>query len=131
MSRPDNMAPNRLMRSVPGVPRSPTYVEDSVVNRELHRLFVRESLADKAGGNVGQPIGVDERDVADLRCRQKRGELADELDPAFVMLALQAAVSAGVTFPGDVRKLTGLGPASPEFAERYGEELRRLVRRLA
>jgi TetR/AcrR family transcriptional regulator len=40
-------------------------------------------------------------------------------------------VSAGVTYPGDVRKLTGLDPASPEFAKRYAEQLRRIVRHLS
>jgi hypothetical protein len=47
-----------------------------------------------------------------------------------VLLVLQAAVVAGVVFPGDVKRLTGLDPGSPEFLARMGEQLRRLVRRL-
>jgi hypothetical protein len=39
-------------------------------------------------------------------------------------------VSAGITFPDDVRRLTGLDPATREFAERYAEKLRRVVRHL-
>jgi AcrR family transcriptional regulator len=105
------------------------YVEDSVENRELHRLFVRESLEDAAAEGEGR-VGIDEADVADVRRRQREGELADDLDPAFLLLALQGAVSAGITFPDDVRRLTGLDPASPEFAELYAEQLRRIVRHL-
>jgi AcrR family transcriptional regulator len=106
------------------------YVEDSVEHHELHRLFVRESLEDAAPPGQGR-VGISEADVADLRRRQRDGEITDALDPAFLLLALQAAVSAGVTFPDDVRRLTGLDPATPEFAERYTEQLRRIVRHLS
>lgn len=105
------------------------YVEDSVEERELHRLFVRESLEDAAPAGQGR-VGISEADVADLRRRQRDGEIADDLDPAFLLLALQGTVSAGITFPDDVRRLTGLDPATREFAERYAEQVRRIVRHL-
>jgi TetR/AcrR family transcriptional regulator len=106
------------------------YAEDASNQYELHRLFIRESLdAPPEGGSEG--LGIREADVADVRRRQAEGEIADDLDPAFLLLALEAAVGAGVIFPGDVRRLTGLDPASPEFAERYAEQLRRIVRHLA
>ena len=105
------------------------YVQDTVEQRELHRVFVRESLEDAAPAGQGR-VGVSEADVADVRRRQSEGEIADDLDPAFLLLALQGAVSAGVTFPDDVRRLTGLDPATREFAERYAEQLRRIVRHL-
>jgi TetR/AcrR family transcriptional regulator len=105
------------------------YVEDSVENRELHRLFVRESLEDAAPAGQGR-VGISEADVADLGRRQRDGEIADDLDPAFLLLALQGAVSAGITFPDDVRRLTGLDPTTGEFADRYAEQLRRIVRHL-
>jgi hypothetical protein len=38
---------------------------------------------------------------------------------------------AGIIFPGDVKKLMGLDPASPEYLEHVGAQLRLLVRRLA
>lgn len=106
------------------------YAEDAANQYELHRLFIRESLdAPPEGGSEG--LGIREADVADVRRRQAEGEIADDLDPAFLLLALEAAVGAGVIFPGDVRRLTGLDPNSPEFAERYAEQLRRIVRHLA
>jgi len=39
-----------------------------------------------------------------------------ELDPAFVLLALQAVAAAGIVFPGDVRRITGEDPTSKNFA---------------
>jgi TetR/AcrR family transcriptional regulator len=106
------------------------YVDDSVAQYELHRLFVRESL-DTAAPGAPRGLGIDEEDVADVRRRQEEGEIADDLDPAALLLMLEAAVSVGVTYPADVRKLTGLDPRSREFADYYGEQLRRVLRHLA
>jgi TetR/AcrR family transcriptional regulator len=106
------------------------YAEDASNQSELHRLFIRESLdAPPEGGREG--LGIREADVADVRRRQAEGEIADDLEPAFLLLALEAAVGAGVIFPADVRRLTGVDPNSPEFAELYAEQLRRIVRHLA
>ena len=71
------------------------------------------------------------RSSQDLRARQAAGEIAQELDPAFVLLVLQAAVISGVVFPGDVKRLMGLDPASPEYLEHMDHQLRLLVGRLA
>jgi TetR/AcrR family transcriptional regulator len=103
------------------------YVRDGVEQYELHRLFVRHALDDGEDGGENEAIASE---VDDLRRRQAAGEIAEEIDPAFLLLILQGAVSAGLTFPGDARRITGLDPASPEFAERYAEQLRRVVRRL-
>ena len=58
-------------------------------------------------------------------------EVTPELDPAFVLLALQAVAAAGIVFPGDVRRLTGQDPASAEFAAWHANQLRTLVALLA
>lgn len=106
------------------------YAEDTVNQHELHRLFIREALdAPPQRGREG--LGLREADVADVKRRQDEGEIAGDLDPAFLLLALEGAVGAGVIFPADVRALTGLDPDSPEFAERYAEQLRRIVRHLS
>ena len=70
-------------------------------------------------------------DLADPRSRQAAGEIAAELDPAFVLVVLQSAVVAGIVFPSDVKRLMGLDPESPEYLEHMGAQLRLLVRRLA
>jgi len=108
------------------------YVRETVEQRAMTRLFLRECLEDGAPPDWDPRASDDEpEEVADLRRRQADGEIAAGLDPAFLLLALQAAASAGVAFPGDVRRFTGLEPDSPEFAARYGEQLRLLVERLS
>lgn len=107
------------------------YVTDSVEHREMHRLFLREGLDEDAATGLHPADDSLAAEIADLRLRQERGEIAADLDPALLLLVLTGAVSVAVTLPGDVRKATGLDPDSPEFAERYAEQLRRIVRRLA
>ncbi len=76
-------------------------------------------------------IGEVPPDLADLQRRQAEGEIAPDVDPALALLMLQSAVCAGVLFAHDVRTLAGLEPTSPEYLERYGALLRRVVRGLA
>ena len=102
------------------------YVEDGVRHRDLHRLLLRAALEDEEEPGDG----VDRADLADMRRRKREGEIAAELDPAFVLLALEAVAAAGISFPGDVRRLTGRDPASPGFARWHARQLRALVERL-
>ncbi len=104
------------------------YLEVGHHQPDLQRLFIRESLEEDVGAVTHDPDG---EDIAGLRARQAAGEIAPDLDPAFVLLVLQSAVVAGIVFPGDVKRLMGLDPGSPEYLEHMGDQLRRLVRRLA
>ncbi len=69
--------------------------------------------------------------VADLRRRQRAGELAVDLDPAYVLLMLFAAALAPTVIPQIARRFTGLAADSPEFQAAYAEQLRRVMERLA
>ena len=102
------------------------YVEDGGRNRELHRLLLRASLEDEEHGG-----GLDAGDLEDIRRRQQAGEVTADLDPAFLLLALEAVAAAGVVFPGDARRLTGRDPDTPEFIAWHADQLRRLVALLA
>jgi AcrR family transcriptional regulator len=104
------------------------YLQAGHLQPELQRLFIREMLDQDPGEVAYEP---EAEDLRGLRARQAAGEIASELDPAFVLLVLQAAVVAGIIFPGDVKRLMGLDPASPEYLEHVGAQLRLLVRRLA
>lgn len=95
---------------------------------DLQRLFVRESLDTDTGTVAYEP---DAPEVADLRARQARGEIAEELDPAFVLLALQSVVCAGTVFPSDVKRFLGMDPTSPEYFAHAERQLRLLIRRLS
>lgn len=107
------------------------YVEAGQADRDLGRFLLRVALDDDQTAVDDTLYERFDGELDDLRRRQRAGEIADELDPAFVLLMLQGAASASVAFPEDVRRATGLDPASPEFAQRYAEQLRRVVRRLA
>jgi len=104
------------------------YMEVGHRQPDLQRLFIRESLEQDVDEVAHEP---DAQDLQDLRARQAAGEIGEELDPAFVLMVLQAAVISGTVFPGDVKRLMGLDPASPEYLEHMGRQLRLLVRRLA
>ena len=107
------------------------YVTQGAADRDTARLLLRVALDDDPHAREdAQQAGVADA-VADLRRRQRVGELAEDLDPAFMLLMFEAAAAAGVLFPDDVRRATRLDPESDEFAERYAEQLRRVVRRLA
>ncbi|MEU5722225.1 helix-turn-helix domain-containing protein [Micromonospora sp. NPDC047738] len=69
--------------------------------------------------------------VDDLRRRQAAGEIAQDLDPAYLQLALFGAALAPTLLAHFAEDFTGLPVDSPEFLAGYGEELKRLIARLA
>ena len=107
---------------------------------DMARLLIWDELTSHGGnrspvvgepgepGEAGRPGDVPE--VADIRRRQAAGEIAADLDPGFLLLALMGAVAAGVTMPHMAERVCGVDPATPEFRERYGEQLRRIVAHL-
>jgi TetR/AcrR family transcriptional regulator len=118
----------------PGIPLEDmiaAYLRLGGEHRDTVRLFVREGLDDPHGDKVRAPEpGEVLPEVADLQRRQAAGELADDLDPAFVLLMFMGLTVIDVTIAHQVKKFTGLDATSPEFRERYGEQLRRLIRHL-
>lgn len=95
---------------------------------ELHRLFIRMSVEADPSGIDPEP---DSEDLVELFRRKEAGEIADGIDPAYLLLVLQAAVSASTVFPGDVKRHLGMEPDSPEFFEHADAQLRLIVGRLA
>jgi TetR/AcrR family transcriptional regulator len=108
-----------------------SYVTQGARDRDLARLLLRESIDDAQAAAPDPQQQTLPDAVADLRRRQNAGEIAQDLDPAYMLLLFQRAAAVSVTFPRDVREATGLDPASTEFAATYAEQLRRVVRRLA
>ncbi|HXT46859.1 MAG TPA: helix-turn-helix domain-containing protein [Pseudonocardiaceae bacterium] len=68
--------------------------------------------------------------VVELRRRQDAGELAADLEPAHLLLALFAAASAPTVLPHIARRIVGADPASEEFLATYTDQVARLVRHL-
>lgn len=104
------------------------YLDAGYHQPALEQLFIRESLEQDVSDVVHDP---DAPELVDLRQRQAAGEFTDELDPAFVLLALQSIIVARTVFPGDVKRFTGMDPASVEYRDYLRTQLGRLVRRLA
>ena len=100
-------------------------------NRDWAKLMVRSNL-DSSGEAPDEQAdrGYMQAQVADIRRRQAAGELPEDLDPAYFMLALFAAAAASVTLPRVTRMIVDEDPESEEFATRYAEQLARLVRHL-
>jgi TetR/AcrR family transcriptional regulator len=99
---------------------------------DLARLVIREGLDGPPGPPASESAQRErfEQMLADLRRRQRAGELAPDLDPAAVGLAMFAMCAAPVTFPHLARAL-GLDPAAPEFAEHYAAQIARMIARLS
>ncbi|MFJ1457170.1 TetR/AcrR family transcriptional regulator [Nocardia sp. N2S4-5] len=91
------------------------------------RLLMWRGLSDQAP----TPPSVAQDDIADTERRQRRGEIAADIDPAAFHLALQGMVMAPVLLPGMVADLFGIDPQTPEFEQRYAEQLRRILAHLA
>ena len=102
----------------------------SVEQRAFARLLAWDGLAD-TGSDAGEPEPYFTEMVEDVRRRQRAGEIADELDPAYVLLVLFAAALAPTVIPQIARRITGLAADSPQFQTAYAKQLRRVVERLA
>jgi AcrR family transcriptional regulator len=68
--------------------------------------------------------------VDETRRRQARGEVRADLDVGALTLAFFTAAMAPEILPQLAATVTGADPASPEFIDRYAEQLARLVQTL-
>lgn len=105
------------------------YLHDALADPRLMRLVIWRGLSD----NSEQPPDESpaSQDLSSMQRRQADGELAAELDPGCVLLALMGAIAAPIAMPQMVKKIFGLDRGAPEFEVRYGEQLRQILRRLA
>ena len=102
----------------------------SVEQRAFARLLAWDGLAN-TGSDAGEPEPYFTEMVEDVRRRQRAGELAEGLDPAYVLLMLFAAALAPTVIPQIARRITGLAADSRQFQTAYAEQLRRVIERLA
>jgi AcrR family transcriptional regulator len=106
------------------------FLRANVERRAWARLLAWEGLT----GDTGTDETTDAfftAMVEDAERRQQAGEIAADLDPAAVLLVFFAAASAPTLLPQVVRRISGQDPDSPEFLDRYGAQLRRMLDKLA
>ncbi len=104
------------------------YARATLQAPDLARMLIREGL-DGAPGSAESGDAQRRRfgaAAADLRRRQREGELPADLDPACAGLALFAISAAPISFP-HVAQAFGLDVTEAGFADRYAEEVARLV----
>jgi AcrR family transcriptional regulator len=99
--------------------------------RAMRLMLWRALAADDTEQPPSGPVQDPDEDLSRLRRRQSDGELSPDLDPAAVLLVMMGAVTAPLILPGEVTRLTGLDPRSPEFETYYAEQLRRVMLHLA
>jgi len=104
------------------------YLEDALHDPRPIRLLLWRGITD---GSAPETDHDRQPDVDRVRAGQRTGELADNLDPAAVLLAGMGMVAAPLIMPQVARELLGADPSSPEFGARYAEQLRRIIAHLA
>ncbi len=105
------------------------YLHDALTDPRPMRLVIWRGL----GGSAELPPDEqpDRQDLSGMRRRQSAGELGSDLDPGCVLLATMGAIAAPIAMPQMVKRIFGLDPSEPEFEQRYGEQLKRIIGRLA
>jgi TetR/AcrR family transcriptional regulator len=97
--------------------------------RPWARLLAWQGLTGSGGPDPDDPFFT--AMVDDVRRRQETGELAADLDPAYVLLVLFMAAGAPALLPQIVRRVTGQSADSAQFLQTYREQLRRIIDHLA
>jgi TetR/AcrR family transcriptional regulator len=111
------------------------YLQAGFEQPELMRIFIWDGLtgsgpADEELATEGD-AAADLRGVAAFRERQAAGEIAPDIDPAYLLVALMGAVTTPVTMPQTIERVCGVPADSEEFRTRYAEQLRVIATHLA
>ena len=107
------------------------YVRLSAEQRHWSRLLVWSALTGEAGEPDGTDDGYFRHMVDDLRARQAAGEVAADLDPAYLGVVLFAAVLAPTVIPQVAGGMTGEAADSAAFLDRYRAELGKVLTHLS
>lgn len=105
------------------------YLHRSLADPRIGRLELWKALSDEVPDEESQ-TDVD-REQREMVLRQERGDIAPDLDPAAVQLAMMGMTLAPVMLRRTARKLFGVDIDDPEFETRYGDTLSRILARLA
>jgi AcrR family transcriptional regulator len=105
------------------------YLRDNLKDPRIGRLAMWQALSNDLPEEESEEDTA--REVALMRERQRRGEIAAELDPAAVQIALMGMTMAPVVFRRTAKRLFGVDIDDPDFETRYGDTLSRILARLA
>lgn len=105
------------------------YLHQNLADPRIARLSLWKALSDEFPEEETQSDVDRERER--MRRSQERGDIAADLDPAAVQLALMGMTLAPALLRGTARRLFGVDIDDPEFETRYGDTLSRILARLA
>ncbi|HEU5155800.1 MAG TPA: TetR family transcriptional regulator [Streptosporangiaceae bacterium] len=107
------------------------YMRASFADARMSRLLLWDGLTDKTDEEGAAAPGDEREDLSDLERRQTEGEIAADLDPGLLQLALMGATLAPIALPQVVRRITGRDPGDPRFQADYIDQIRRIIRHLS
>jgi TetR/AcrR family transcriptional regulator len=107
------------------------YLHANLADPRLARLLLWAGLGEPDAAGPSPVTDNRQDELADVRRRQQRGELAAEFDAGMIQLMMMGVLLAPIALPQVTRELTGLDPADPKFERRFAEQLKLLARRLA
>ena len=109
------------------------YLRAFAARPELLRMFAWEGLTRQSGPRPRdtEPGRGEAPEVTDIRRRQAAGEIADDLDPAFLLVFLMGAAMAIVTIPEQIERICGVRVDSEEFVSRSDRQMRLILAHLA
>ena len=98
---------------------------------EMTRMFTWEGLSPTIPADLYPEPAGEAPEVTDLRRRQEAGEIAPDIDPAYLLIAMMGAVNTPVTMPQTIERICGVPADSDAFREAFAEQLRIMLRHLA
>lgn len=102
---------------------------NAAASHAMHaRLLLWQALGDVPSGSAAQQQAEIGQVVADLRRRQRDGELTSEYDVEFILVVIWAATMAPVALPHVIRGAYGAEPDSDSYRDRFLPQLLRLFR---
>jgi AcrR family transcriptional regulator len=107
------------------------YLDPVFEQPEMTRMFTWEGLSPTMPADLYPEAEGEAPEVADLRRRQEAGEIAADIDPAYLLIAVMGAINTPVTMPQTIERICGLPADSDAFREAFAEQLRTMLRHLA
>jgi AcrR family transcriptional regulator len=119
LAPPDTPLPELLRR----------FALEALRNPDGVRLLAWNGL-EYAGPQSPSGTGLFAETIDELRNLQESGRLPADLDPACLVIMLMAATMAPTTLPHIIEGACGVDPRSPEFLERFADQVAALASHL-
>ncbi|MVU77622.1 TetR family transcriptional regulator [Nocardia sp. ET3-3] len=105
------------------------YALEALHNPDGVRLLAWGGL-EYTGAETPAPANQFAETIEELRTLQKSGALPAEVDPSYLLVMLMAMAMAPTTLPHIIESTCGADPRSPEFLERFADQLAIVARHL-